>query len=354
MCRGVGSIPFLHTKHGPSLPFGSLEASIPERCSQPVCSRRGFCQEGCDTMTKMSRTEWVAPATDRLSGGMKPWMLRKRGGEVKLEIHDWIPPRLLYRNLGALTPPKRSLAMVQTRHQLNANESSAEVCDAVFGYVLGTCRFGKHQFPRSIQEEPIEPGSNYSNKSHNGSSFLSWFFNQVRNETWRFSTESGMMNGFGKWRICGENVMRSFGLDRQSLQEGGDPWWQFYWSNRIINGDGWIFFQNFQVWGRWILGFFRLEALGWSTFHSVFGLFGSIWYAFNPFGILTLKYPWTDSTSWALMWLLELCRFRRNFCALRNATSSETRMHQGWSWCPTLKPGKCWSRIGVQRPQEEL
>ena len=33
-----------------------------------------------------------------------------------------------------------------------------------------------------------------------------------------------MINGFGKWRICGENVMRSFGLDRQSLQEGGDPW----------------------------------------------------------------------------------------------------------------------------------
>ena len=48
--------------------------------------------------------------------------------------------------------PARSLAMVQTRHQLNANESSAEVGDAqknvlVFGYVLGTCRFGKHQFP---------------------------------------------------------------------------------------------------------------------------------------------------------------------------------------------------------------
>lgn len=41
------------------LPFGSLEASAPERCSRPVCSRRGLCQEGCDTMTKMSRTEWV-------------------------------------------------------------------------------------------------------------------------------------------------------------------------------------------------------------------------------------------------------------------------------------------------------
>ena len=44
---------------------------------------------------------------------------------------------------------------------------------------------------------------------------------------------------------CG-NVMRSFGLDRQSLQEGGDSWRQFYSSNRIINGDGWILFQIFR------------------------------------------------------------------------------------------------------------
>ena len=49
--------------------------------------------------------------------------------------------------------------MVQTRHQLNANES--------------------------IQEEPIEPGSNYSNKSHNGS-HLGWIdkaFKKVENAT---------------------------------------------------------------------------------------------------------------------------------------------------------------------------
>ena len=90
-------------------------------------------------------------------GGMKPWMLRKRGGEVKLEIHDWIPPRLLYRNLGALTPPKRSLAMVQTRHQLNANESSAEVGDAQKNvFVFGLC-FGNMQIWQTSVSE-VHPG----------------------------------------------------------------------------------------------------------------------------------------------------------------------------------------------------
>ena len=133
MCRGVGSIPVCTAK-APFFFCTQNRAQIWKKnwftTWQPgslhpwkilwingQCSR--FCQEGCDTMTKMSRTGW-APATDR-SSVLQVWTrghetmdvelcitrVRKRGGgEVKLEIHDSIPPRLLYRNLVANLLPK--------------------------------------------------------------------------------------------------------------------------------------------------------------------------------------------------------------------------------------------------------
>ena len=163
------------------------------------------------------------------------------------------------------------------------------------------------------------------------------------------------MNGFGKWRICGEN---GGSLVFEVIWAGSTKpsrRWRSLVTSLLIHeksGEMRIFFST---------KFPRLEvnSIGFSgwKFHQSLINFPPV--SFLPFGSIWYPYPWThlvslplnileltDSTSWALMWLLSCGRFRPlQFPALRNATSSETQMHRGWSWCPTLKPGKCWSRI---------